>query len=174
MRRPTIPRSWLALIAAAPLSACAASSGSARAAILDLPVCEAGMVAASVHSLEDPGAESIRSFLELEGWVAADSVRIVEAERPELLNATVVSRSIHRYYPVELRDRGISGTVEIAVLIDPEGEVSQTQLVSGARYADFNEAGAAVISTAIFAPPVYSGCRLPFWTRFDVAFTVER
>lgn len=55
-----------------------------------------------------------------------------------------------------------------------EGEVSQTQLVRGTRYDEFHEAGARVISAAIFAPPVHSGCRLPYWTRFDVAFTVQR
>ena len=154
--------------------ACAGSSGSARATPSYLPVCEDGIVAVSSSSLEDPGAESIRSFLQLEGWVGADSVRIVEAERPELLNSAVVARSLQQNYPFKLRDRGISGTMAFAVLIDPEGKVSETQLVRGTRYPDFHEAGARVLSAMSFAPPVHSGCRLPFWTRFEVAVTLER
>ena len=98
---------------------------------------------------------------------------IPSAARPELQNADVVRQAILENYPPLLRDAGIGGTVEIRVLVDVSGQVTQVEVRETSGYESFDNAARRVGSLMRFSPAVNDGKPVAAWVQLPITFAVD-
>ena len=74
------------------------------------------------------------------------------AIKPELRNRPEVQQALVRNYPRHLRDRRVSGTTLVWLLIDEIGRVVKTQVKESSGEADLDKAALQVARTMLFTP----------------------
>lgn len=87
-------------------------------------------------------------------------------------NRDDVVRALLRNYPKALRDKGLSGSATVEVVIDRRGRVERVRTV-GATIPEFGQAAEAVVRVMRFKPGMVHG--VPVRVRFElpVNFTLE-
>ncbi|MEW5931399.1 MAG: energy transducer TonB [Gemmatimonadota bacterium] len=83
-----------------------------------------------------------------------------------------VRRRLATHYPPALRDAGVVGKSEVAVLIDAAGSVGNVLVARGAGHADFDLATIAVARGMRFRPAAQGG-PVPFFSVMPVTWTLE-
>ncbi|HEX4952197.1 MAG TPA: TonB family protein [Thermoanaerobaculia bacterium] len=74
-------------------------------------------------------------------------------------------------YPPQARRLRIAGTVEVAVLVDENGSVTEARVAKGVRQdVGLNEAALAAARTAKFRPATKDGVRVKFWYTMKFPF----
>ena len=74
------------------------------------------------------------------------------AIKPELRNRPEVQQALVRNYPPHLRDRRVSGTTLVWLLVDEIGRVVKTQVKESSGEADLDKAALQVARTMLFTP----------------------
>lgn len=73
-------------------------------------------------------------------------------------------------YPREAIQAGIQGEVEVMMLVDTHGRVSQTHVMNPDRYPILERAVTDAINKSLFRPYVVNGKPTPFWIRVPFLF----
>lgn len=93
--------------------------------------------------------------------------------RPRIVNPREVATALQHYYPPLLRDEGIGDTVNVALLIDRDGQVREATVNGPSRHAAFNEAALRIARTMRFTPVFNGPHRVPLRVTMDITFTVD-
>lgn len=136
-----------------------------------LPSCHPGIVGVRSQSLQARTRGEVTDLILAEGWVSAEALLVVELdEPPSLRNPRDVAVATQAAYPASLRDRGVGGTAEYALLVDRTGSVRAVALLAASGHPELDAAGEDVARAASFTPAVYRDCRPLFWTTLPVRF----
>jgi TonB family protein len=137
-----------------------------------LPSCHPGLVGVRSQTLQERTRGEITDQILGEGWVSADALLVVELdEPPSLRNPRDVAVALQEAYPASLRDQGIGGAPEFALLVDRTGTVRDVALLASSGHPELDAAGETVVRTASFTPAVYHDCRPLYWTTYQARFT---
>lgn len=90
---------------------------------------------------------------------------------PELRNRNDFARELWRVYPPRLRDRGVSGTATIEVVVDREGRVSGARAVRSSE-PEFGTAAVRVVERMRFTPARLDGQAVPVRLVIPVTFAL--
>lgn len=90
--------------------------------------------------------------------------------RPQLRNAAEVMDALQRYYPSQLEDAGIGGTVKVWFLIDREGVVQRTRIADPSEHEALDAAALAVADQMRFTPAYNRDERVPVWVALPITF----
>lgn len=123
----------------------------------------------------DPG--ELVEFME-DGNAEAPEDRIYDtgevSRAPALLNRDEVTRSISRVYPPLLRDSGVTGEVELWMVVETDGTVAPGQVeVVNASHPLFGEAAASVVPAMRFRPAALDGVPVRTRVTLPVTFLLE-
>ncbi|MEW5931905.1 MAG: M56 family metallopeptidase, partial [Gemmatimonadota bacterium] len=94
-------------------------------------------------------------------------------DKPRLVNGAQVQRLLARTYPPVLRDAGITGRAEVAMVVTAGGAPTEVRVLEATR-PEFAEAAAVVMRQARFAPAKRDGRAVAVRLQLPVAFTLER
>jgi TonB family protein len=95
-----------------------------------------------------------------------------EATFPELLDRPGTEVLIRRYYPVELQQEGIGGTVGLRLWVASSGRVEVAELASSSGVPALDRAALDVAPSFGFEPARRRGRTVGTWVEFDVRFEV--
>lgn len=93
---------------------------------------------------------------------------------PTVLNQDEVQRAIVEAYPVELREDGIGGTVEVYFFVDEEGAVQDYRIDSSSGHQALDDAALAVASVYRFSPALNRDAPVAVWVSFPITFLQMR
>lgn len=93
-------------------------------------------------------------------------------EKPTLVNGLQLQRLLAIHYPPRLREAGVAGTVEVAMVITEGGAVTDVRAL-GAPDAAFAEAALEVMGQARFRPARLDGRPVAVRVQLPVAFSRE-
>ena len=100
----------------------------------------------------------------------AYEVAVLDSQ-PALANTTDVQRALVRQYPRLLLDAGISGTVRMRFVIEPDGTVDESSLqVVSATNDQFRTAAANLVEMMRFRPGVYRGAAVRVLIDLPITF----
>jgi len=92
-------------------------------------------------------------------------------EKPALVNGQELARRLDALYPPLLRNAGVRGGAEVAMVVDEGGAVTEARVLS-ATHPAFGEAASTVVRDARFRPAKHEG--KPVAVRVTMPFTFER
>lgn len=140
-----------------------------------LPPCDSGLVGIRTATLQDRTTGQVTDLILDRGWVADDRTLLVVVldEPPTLRNPREVAEAIQRSYPSELREQGVGGTAEFALLVDGAGAVIDAALLEESGHPELDRAGEDAVRQAAFTPAVYRGCRPFYWTTLRATFAAQ-
>lgn len=140
-----------------------------------LPPCDSGLVGIRTATLRDRTPGQVTDFILDRGWVADDRTLLVVVldEPPALRNPREVAEATRRGYPPELREQGVGGTAEFALLVDGTGAVIDAAMLEGSGHPALDRAGEDAVRQAAFTPAVYRGCRPFYWTTLRATFALR-
>lgn len=158
------------------VGACASAPGIDLAQLRDLPVCADNVIGVRQQDLKSRSGSDVIEAAESLGWLApSEPAEVIVVERdPRLLNNGEVANALVSYYPTDLRDRGLGGSVTFYVWFDPDGNLVRRQIAEGTRYQVLNRAAADVLSVMEFSPATTGSCRPHYWAELVVTFEVQR
>jgi TonB family protein len=92
--------------------------------------------------------------------------------QPELVNRETVVQALSTYYPAELRDAGVTGTVTLGFTVDSLGvpDLASTSGEANPPYEDFYAAGLAVATLMRFRPARKDGRPVAVWVTLPFTF----
>lgn len=170
---PQRATSLLVLPAAALLlSGCAAGGASAPAPSAAGPAC-----AESARLADSAGlAVAFDSLYALaqSGRRPADLVLAPHDRKPALANTRQVERLLQTLYPPALREAGLGGTNEVALLIGADGAVRSVLLVRSSGKGELDRATIEVARGMRFRPARRGSCPVPFFAAVPISWAVER
>jgi TonB family protein len=85
---------------------------------------------------------------------------------PDLQNRPAVQRALNDYYPPMLRERGVSGTVMLSVLVNANGKVLRARVDESSGVAPLDEAALKIAKVMRFSAPKDS-----VWVQIPVKFS---
>ena len=88
----------------------------------------------------------------------------VKVESPALLN------DIKPNYPLQARDKGIQGDVELNILVNQKGKVEQAKIVESSGYKVLDEATLEYASKLLFKPYLVDDKPQSVWVKWKVNF----
>lgn len=88
--------------------------------------------------------------------------------RPFLRDEAAVQRVLAREYPDELRDRQITGTADVWMLIDDEGFVLESALSKSSGYPAIDEAAVGAALSFEFEADALDSCQSPMWVAVPI------
>lgn len=94
-------------------------------------------------------------------------------DKPRLVNGAQVQRLLASNYPPVLRDAGVVGRAEVAMVVAETGATTEVRVLEATR-PEFAEAAAVVMRQARFAPAKRDGRTVAVRLRVPVSFTLER
>ncbi len=103
----------------------------------------------------------------------------VAEEKPSIFQLTQLDRSprplmcMKPIYPLQARQRGIEGFVELAFTITPEGKVADVEVVRSLPAELFVSAAKAAVSRWRFSPPLKEGKPVAARARQVIRFQLE-
>jgi TonB family protein len=77
------------------------------------------------------------------------------------------------FFPVDLKRRGVSGTVLVEATVAPDGRARNVRALHSVPAGAFNEAGRRVALSNVYTPPVENGVKVACTIRFRVNFSVH-
>jgi TonB family protein len=168
---PLRPTPALALAGALAFLAagCASAGGSAPPA--------SSAACASAGASDDAGlAAAFDSLhaLRLRGRAARDLVLAPHDRKPKLENTAEVRRLLETTYPPLLRDAGVTGSSEVAMLVDATGTVRSVLLVRGSAHGELDRASIAVVKAMRFQPARQGSCPVPFFSSLPINWHLEK
>lgn len=167
LRSVRLPALWGALVV---LAGCASGSGAsaggpAPTACAAAPQLEGVRLAAAFDSLH---------VLAMRGRSQKELVLAPHDRKPRLLNPGAIQQLLATSYPRALRDAGLGGQTEVAMLVDARGEVSRVLLVRSSLHGDLDAATINVVKEMRFRPAARGGCPVPFFSLVPITWTLER
>jgi TonB family protein len=90
--------------------------------------------------------------------------------KPELVNRDVVRRALVQNYPTELRDRRLSGTVLLWLLIDESGDVAKAQVKESSGHHELDQAAVRVGYVMRFTPARNRDQIVRVWISLPIVF----
>jgi TonB family protein len=94
-------------------------------------------------------------------------------DKPRLVNGAQLQRLLASTYPPALRDAGVVGRAEVAMVVAETGAPTEVRVLEATR-PEFGEAAAVVMRQARFAPARRDGRPVAVRLQVPVAFTLER
>lgn len=92
---------------------------------------------------------------------------------PSLLNLDEVREALIRAYPVELREAGIGGRVNVWFYIDDEGRIQRTLIDVSSGHEALDEAAMNVAAVYRFSPAMNREERVAVWVSLPITFAVR-
>ncbi len=92
---------------------------------------------------------------------------------PGLKNPAEVLREVRKLYPRMLRRMGITGTVELRILIGADGQVLRTQIRKSSGREAFDKVALSVPEIMRFTPAFKSGEPLAVWLIVPIEFIMQ-
>jgi TonB family protein len=89
---------------------------------------------------------------------------------PRLKNRAAVQRALTENYPPMLRERGVSGTVSLWVLVDSTGRVQRSEIHASSGNALLDRAATRVVNVMQFAPAVKHDRNVSLWIQLPIQF----
>lgn len=112
-----------------------------------------------------------------EGTIELEVGRYEAAEvdaLPELANRDEISELLQEVYPEALRDEAVEGTVQVRLLVAPDGSVDPgTIAVQEATDAAFAEAALPVVRRMRFRPASIGGVPVSVWVSLPILFEID-
>ncbi|HEX6038736.1 energy transducer TonB [Longimicrobium sp.] len=102
------------------------------------------------------------------GWELSD-VDVVPRPR----NISVLQRALTEYYPRELRDAGVEGTVQVRFRVDAQG-IPRDFIVTTTTEPGFNAATLQAVSQLRFTPGQKDGQAVDVWVELPIAWSIVR
>ncbi len=90
--------------------------------------------------------------------------------KPELRNRAEVARALVDNYPPELRDRKVSGTTLLWLLIDEIGRVNQVRVKESSGEPKLDEAAVRVAKSMLFSPALNRDRAVRVWINLPIVF----
>lgn len=127
--------------------------------------------------------KNTRERTELDSAVAVSGLgseiqRVIEptelAEKPELRNASAVSRTMQRNFPSNTNALPDAASVMLLMRIDERGVVTHASASRDVPDQGFNAAAVAVARSMRFRPAKYEGCEIPAWILLPISFSAHR
>jgi TonB family protein len=99
---------------------------------------------------------------------------LVDVNEPGVIAPIALSKASLQYPPIALRQR-IDGTVDLSVLVDEKGAVTDARVTSGAGgKAGLNEAAVDYVRRWKFRPASKDGVNVKVWTPVSVKFVLPK
>jgi TonB family protein len=92
---------------------------------------------------------------------------------PRLLNRAEVGRALPSSYPTALRDAGMSGTVQVWILIDETGAVRRSRVNQSSGLPALDAAAEQVVMQMRFSPALNRGEPVAVWISIPLSFMVQ-
>ena len=86
-----------------------------------------------------------------------------EGSEPAVLNSEDIEKAMWRYYPKDLREAGMGGSVTLWLFVDPSGTVGDIQIAQTSGYDALDVAAARVAREMRFEPARYAGEPVGVW-----------
>jgi TonB family protein len=77
------------------------------------------------------------------------------------------------HYPIELRERGVSGVVWLRVWVDSAGRPREIEVAKGSGYRLFDDSALRAVQHWRFIPAKYKEQNLASWVEFAVRFVIN-
>jgi TonB family protein len=91
-------------------------------------------------------------------------------KKPELTNRADVQRALVRFYPEDLRARGVGGTALLWVYLDRTGKVARVQVQASSGEVKLDAAAMRVAKVMVFTPAENQGKPVPVWINLPIVF----
>lgn len=91
--------------------------------------------------------------------------------KPDLTNASEVSRALQQNYPPLLRDAGLGGTTTIWFHIGADGDVIETQVNASSGHAALDDAAQRVAKIMKFTPAMNRDQAVAVWVMIPITFS---
>ena len=92
---------------------------------------------------------------------------------PHLKNRAVVQRALVENYPPMLRERGVSGTVSLWVLVDSTGKVQRSEIHQSSGNVVLDRAAARVVDVMQFTPAMNRDRHVSVWIQLPIQFKAQ-
>jgi protein TonB len=92
---------------------------------------------------------------------------------PELKNRSAVQRALGTYFPAILRERKVSGTVQLWVRIDETGKIVKSQIKEGSGHDAFDRAALKVAEVMQFTPALNRDQKVSVWIQVPIMFRAQ-
>jgi TonB family protein len=127
---------------------------------------------AAVTFEENPVEELPRPPTDVPGSVLEEQPVFTPYEvKPELRNGPEMRKLLEHQYPRLFRDAGIGGKVVLWVLIDEQGEVRNTKVVTSTGYPELDGVAERLLrESARFTPAYNRDQRVPVWIQIPIEF----
>ncbi len=76
-------------------------------------------------------------------------------------------------YPSAARSSGVSGFVDLSLLVSKEGKVAQVKVLDSKPTGTFEEAAIAAVKTWKFNPAIYKGESVSIWVKQKISFNLN-
>jgi TonB family protein len=90
---------------------------------------------------------------------------------PAIRNPEVAVETLRRVYPLELKDAGVGGTVEVWFYVDEEGLVQRTLVNKVSGHRELDDAALKVADVLEFSPALNRDQRRSVWVSLPIEFT---
>jgi len=91
---------------------------------------------------------------------------------PALTNREEVREAMIREYPVDLREQGIGGRVDVWMHVTVEGRAEYLQIDVSSGNEELDAAALRIADTFEFTPAENRGTRIPVWISLPITFEV--
>jgi TonB family protein len=92
---------------------------------------------------------------------------------PNLKNRAAVQRALVDNYPPMLRERGVSGTVSLWVLVDSTGRVQRSEIHQSSGNDVLDRAASRVVDVMQFAPAMNRDRKVSVWIQLPIQFKAQ-
>jgi len=77
-------------------------------------------------------------------------------------------------YPIRAIRRGEQGTVQLKVLVGPDGSVQQVQIESSSGYRDLDRSAMQAVRKYHFRPGIVNGVHTATWVTVPITFKLNQ
>ena len=92
---------------------------------------------------------------------------------PKLVNRNEVGRAFARFYPPDLRDRGVGGIVQLWLFIDDVGAVKRRMIKRTSGECRFDLAALVIANRMKFEPAIHDGKLVKLWVELPIVFRTQ-
>jgi len=103
---------------------------------------------------------------ELPEYVAVDT-------EPKLTNGDEMQKLLSEQYPADLREAGISGSIDLFMFIDASGTVTEVRPFGPRQQIQFEQAAERIARSMKFRPAEYGGRPIGVWIIQKIEFTTR-
>ena len=104
----------------------------------------------------------------------ANPVIVPFTSKPRIKNAADLSRIMKRVYPAPLRDAGVQGSTEVALLIAADGSVRDARVLRSSGQSALDLASVRTAQQMIFHPAQNGICPVPHFNKLPITWRIDR